>query len=79
MNYHGKAGLKKNYDKAFYWYTLAAEAENADAQNNLGYMYYKGYGVEQNNKQAIYWFQKAAIQGHSIALEHLLLMYKSKK
>jgi TPR repeat protein/formylglycine-generating enzyme required for sulfatase activity len=41
-----------------------AEQGGADAQCNLGLMYYTGQSVTQNYKQAAYWFIKAAEQGH---------------
>ena len=46
------------------WYRLAAEQENADAQNNLGVMYFKGKGVLQDNVTAHMWYNIAAANGH---------------
>ena len=40
-----------------------AEAGDADAQYNLGWMYDEGEGVEQDFKEAVKWYQKAADQG----------------
>ena len=36
-----------------------AERGNFIAQQNLGVMYYNGFGVAKNRKVAAYWFQKA--------------------
>jgi FOG: TPR repeat, SEL1 subfamily len=41
------------------WYSKAAELGDADAQNNMGYLYEKGYGVPKNYVKAEEWFQKA--------------------
>ena len=45
----------------------AAEKGDAQAQANLGVMYYKGYGVAKDDKAAAAWFCKAADQGHALA------------
>ena len=41
---------KEDYEQAFYWYKKAAEQGDADAQNNLGIMYERGYGVKKYQK-----------------------------
>ena len=51
------------------WYRLAAEQENADAQNNLGVMYFKGKGVLQDNVTAHMWYNIAAANGYEKAGE----------
>ena len=38
----------------------AAEQGNADAQNNLGFMYDKGRGVQQDYAEAVRWYRLAA-------------------
>ena len=48
-----------------------AEAGDAKAQFNLGYMYAKGQGVEKDFKEAVKWFQKAADQGYAHAQDNL--------
>ena len=52
-----------------------AEQGDADAQFNLGSMYYQGEGVPKDYKQAIYWYTKAAEQGDDEAQFNLGLMY----
>lgn len=52
-----------------------AEQGNADAQNNLGVMYYFGYGVPQDYKKAFEWYTKAAEQGNAKAQYRLGDMY----
>ena len=51
-----------NYKKAIEWYKNAAEQGHANAQCNLGVMYYNGRGVDVNYKKAIEWYEKAAEQ-----------------
>ena len=53
---------------------LAAEGD-AQAQHNLGFMYYRGEGVEQDFAAALNWFRKAAAQGSAPAQARLGKMY----
>ena len=46
----------------------AVELGDADAQSNLGDVYYYGWGVPQDYAQAAKWYRKAADQGHVMAL-----------
>lgn len=55
----------------------SAEQGHADAQYNLGIMYYKGKGVAQNYAEAARWYRKAAERGHSLAQRNLGRMYDS--
>ena len=48
------------WEKAVYWFTLAAEQGDAAAQCNLATCYLKGQGVEQNRPEAIRWYEQAA-------------------
>jgi TPR repeat protein/CHAT domain-containing protein len=52
-----------------------AERGDAEAQYNLGMMYYFGEGVTQNDIEAAKWFRKAAQQGHADAQFSLGGMY----
>jgi hypothetical protein len=52
-----------------------AELGVADAQYNLGKMYYFGKGVPQDYKTAVKWFTLAAEQGYARAQYSLGLMY----
>ena len=52
-----------------------AEAGDAEAQFNLGAMYYSGRGVPQNYATAMSWLRKAAQQGNAYAQFFLGLMY----
>ena len=52
-----------------------AEQGDARAENNLGYMYYKGEGVVQDSSEAVKWFRKAAEKGYAKAQNNLGYMY----
>jgi len=53
-----------------------AEQGDADAQFNLGKMYFLGQiGAPQDYKKAVYWFEKAADQGNVLAQNLLGYMY----
>jgi TPR repeat protein len=51
---------KQQYDKALAWYLLAAKENNSNAHNNLGFLYYYGYGVPKNYLCALKWYLKSA-------------------
>lgn len=53
----------------------AANGGHADAQYNLGMMYYKGHGVKSDDAEAFAWLNKAADQKHPLALCVLGLAY----
>jgi TPR repeat protein len=52
-----------------------AEQGDANAQNNLGVLYYNGQGVPQDYVQARQWFEKAAAQGEANAQNSLGVLY----
>lgn len=54
-----------------------AEAGNADAQNNLGWIYSNGHGATQDYQEAAKWFRLAAAQGNANAQLTLGKMYRS--
>ena len=60
---------KKDYDKAAYWFEKAAEQGLAEAQLNLGHIYYNynDIGVSSDWEKALYWYEKAALQGNAKA------------
>ena len=64
-----------DYPAAFRLFKKAAEQGQANAQYNLGLMYYNGEGVTRDLKQAVYWYQKAAEQGDASAQNNLGVMY----
>ena len=52
-----------SYEKAIEYSEQAAHLGLAQAQYNLGGMYYNGQGTEQNITKAREWWEKAAAQG----------------
>ena len=54
---------------------MKAEQGNAEAQSNLGGMYFNGQGVSQDYKEAVKWDRLAAQQGYVDAQYHLGVMY----
>jgi TPR repeat protein len=52
------------------WYRLAAEQRHADAQYNLGVMYYNGVGVLEDYVYAHVWWNIAASSGRKDASEN---------
>src|SRR5579864_9383721 len=53
-----------------------ADQGDAQAQNDLGFMYYAGQGVAQDYAEAFRWFRKAAEQGDAIGQHNLGKMYR---
>ena len=52
-----------------------AEAGNAEAQNNVGYMYEEGLGVPQNYLLAMNWYRQAADNGLAEAQHNMGMLY----
>lgn len=52
-----------------------AQAGDADAQYNIGWMYLNGYGLRTNENLALEWWQKASEQGHADANFSIAMLY----
>jgi uncharacterized protein len=52
-----------------------AEAGDADAQYNIGWMYLNGYGLRTNDNLALQWWEKASQQGNSDASLSIGMLY----
>ena len=77
--YNGK-DREQNYEKAFRWYTRAANQNHAEAQYKTGLMLSLGIGMEkQDDKKAFKWLLKAANQNNSSAQCMIGNMYYSGK
>jgi serine/threonine protein kinase len=50
---------------------LLAEEGNAEAQDDVGFMYESGRGVEKDRAQAVDWYRKSAAQGYQPAKDAL--------
>ena len=62
-----------NKDIFEYWKKLS-QTGDAEAQNNLGLMYYGGHGTEKDEELALKYFQLAAQQGNADAQENFRLL-----
>ncbi|MBR7094806.1 MAG: sel1 repeat family protein [Clostridia bacterium] len=76
LYYTGRIG-EQNYEKAVYYYKLAAALGNRQAQENLGYCYYYGRGCKVDYAKAFHYFVKGALDGHLISLYKIGDMYKN--
>ena len=65
--------VKKDMEKAAYWFQKAARQGLDVAQFNLANCYYHGYGVKKDRKLAFYWYERADRQGLLIAKEMFTL------
>ena len=66
-----------DYATALREFTPLAEQGDADAQFNLGWMYYEGRGVPQDYETAVKWWTLAAEQGDPHAQFNLGVMYRN--
>jgi len=69
--------VAKDYAAALPALEQAAAAGSAQAMNNLGQMYWFGFGVDQDYVQARQWFEQAAAKGNAQSMENLGLWYQS--
>ena len=73
--FFGNDGNSQDFQKAFDYFTTAAQEGNADAICMLGYMYEKGTGVTQDYDKAFDFYKKASEQNQSGAQNSLGRMY----
>ncbi len=69
------AAMSGDYVTAYREFHPLAGKGDAEAQHNLGVMYYNGHGVAKNFGEAAKWFRKAAEQGIAEAQSSLGIMY----
>jgi hypothetical protein len=69
-------GQQQNYAEALSWYYKASEHGNAQAQENIGYIFQHGTGVSTDYAKAMSWFDEAAAQGNGDAENQLGWMYQ---
>ena len=55
--------MVRDADEAVRWLRKAAEQGNADAQNNLGGLYFSDKDVAQNDEEAYFWLTVASNSG----------------
>jgi TPR repeat protein len=75
--YRDGEGVSLDYQQAMDWNMKAASAGNAEAQYNIGNLYYRGEGVSVDYKQAVDWFLKAANNGYIDAMNRIGHMYEN--
>jgi TPR repeat protein len=68
-------GVEQNNEKAFGYFSQAANNGDAFAQNELAYLYAAGKGTPRDYAKSIYWYTKAADQGLASAQYNLGLMH----
>ena len=69
-------GDNQNSTKAFFYLSMAAAQGHANAQYNLGVMYWHGNGIAKDLTKAAEWMLKAAAQGKMDAQFNLGVMYE---
>lgn len=69
-------GVPQNNEKAFIYFSQAAENGDPFAQNELAYLYAAGKGTPKNPAKAFFWYQKAAEHGLASAQYNLGLLYR---
>ena len=74
---YGQEGLNPDYEKAFYYYDLAAKQNDMIGLNNLATLYYNGVGVKRSPHKAAALFAQAAKLGNADAATNLGFMYIS--
>ncbi|TGZ98318.1 sel1 repeat family protein [Rodentibacter pneumotropicus] len=79
MLYNLGRGVEKNKEKAYWWFSEAAEMGNIRAINNLAMMYYSGDYVKKNIPQAIKLFETTAKAKDLDAMMMLAEIYLKQK
>ncbi len=73
--YDGNRGFEQSFQKAAYYFTLAAEHGSRQAQENLGYVYYYGRLGKPDYEKAFHYFALGAFDGHLVSLYKIGDMY----
>jgi TPR repeat protein len=63
----GSDGAPQDYEMSAWWFRLAAERGDPEAQYNCGVACFSGQGVSQDYEEAARWFRLAAEQGEAQA------------
>jgi TPR repeat protein len=67
----------KDYAMAFPLLQKAADAGDADAMDNLAWLYRNGLGTKEDDARAGEWYQKAAAAGNVNAMDNLGWLYEN--
>jgi TPR repeat protein len=68
-------GVPKDENKALELFEKAANQGNAEAQNDLGFL----YCMKEDTNKSLHYFQKAADQGNKLAQQNLRLLKETNK
>jgi len=71
----GEAGVIQNYERATFWFKMAAHQGIANAAYNLGVLNQQGLGGSQDLQRALDWYRRAAQLGHPEAQYNLGIAY----
>lgn len=72
-------GVVKDLDKAFYWYSRAAQYKSILESNDLGISYIYGRGVSKDYATAVYLYLKSSKHGDHMAQNNLAWCYANGK
>ena len=73
--YYDGTGCEQSFEKAVYYYQMAAKNGNRQAQENLGYCYYYGRNMPVDYEKAFHYFALGAFDGHLVSLYKIGDMY----
>lgn len=73
--YYGLRGVRRDHNKALYWFSKAVEKGEPKAMELLGEIYARGAGVERNYTKALEWLALASKQQHYSAYNGLGYLY----
>lgn len=68
---YGIAGVERDYDQAFSWFTRAADNGCPQAMYHLGMCNANGFGTPVNQEAATRWYRASAEQGDEDAMYEL--------
>lgn len=67
--------VPQNYNEALHWYERAANKGDAEAQSELGFLYFSGKMVAQDYRKAYRWFGAAARNNFPLAQYNLGILW----
>ena len=73
--YYDGTGCRQSFERAVYYYKMAAAHGNRQAQENLGYCYYYGRNMPVDYEKAFHCFALGAFDGHIVSLYKIGDMY----
>eukprot|EP00300_Choanocystis_sp_HF-7_P003125 c12352_g1_i2.p1 GENE.c12352_g1_i2~~c12352_g1_i2.p1 ORF type:complete len:354 (+),score=77.71 c12352_g1_i2:22-1062(+) len=69
-------GRPESDEEAIWWFSLAAEQGEIDAECSLGWMMEHGRGTPRNIQRGVYWYERGALHNDPIAQNNLAHMYE---